>query len=105
MYADLSLDHRILKGHCRKKALKPCERKELAQAVVEEEGLSISRACSLVSFEPFDVVLPNHKRRFRSNGQAYRDERDQAQPWFRLLLLQNPHTRLYMEQKTRAKNL
>ncbi len=45
MYADLSLDHRILKDI----ALKPCERKELAQEVVKDQGLSISRACLLVS--------------------------------------------------------
>ncbi len=32
-----------------KKALKPCERKELAQFIVAEEVLSIQRACAMVS--------------------------------------------------------
>lgn len=37
-----------IKGHHRKKALKPCNRKALAEEIVKEEGLSVSRACVIV---------------------------------------------------------
>lgn len=48
MYADLSLDHHMLKDIIEKKTLRPCGRRELAEGIVKEEGLSIARACTIV---------------------------------------------------------
>lgn len=43
MYADLSLDHNI-KGCYRKKALRPCQKRELAAEIKEENKISTARA-------------------------------------------------------------
>lgn len=47
MFRDLSLNHRILKILL-KKALRLCGRKELVDWAIEEQGISIHRACKII---------------------------------------------------------
>ena len=47
MYADLALDNRILKEVI-EKTLEPEIKKDLANGIVEEYGVSISRACKMM---------------------------------------------------------
>lgn len=47
MFADLSLVHRNLKD-ITEKNLKLCERKELVNGVIDEQGISIPSACKIV---------------------------------------------------------
>ena len=49
MYADLSLDHHLLKEILEKKVLKPCERRDLAVCLVEEYNACIGRSCRVVN--------------------------------------------------------
>ncbi len=48
MYAELSLDHRVLKDVVEKKAVKPAVRRELVDYAREAHGVSIRRACRIV---------------------------------------------------------
>ncbi|MCQ2375525.1 MAG: hypothetical protein MJ069_06475 [Salinivirgaceae bacterium] len=48
MYADLALDNQILKEVIEKKTLEPEIKKNLANGIVEEYGVSISRACKMM---------------------------------------------------------
>ncbi|MEJ1471472.1 MAG: IS3 family transposase [Candidatus Sedimenticola sp. (ex Thyasira tokunagai)] len=45
MYADLSLEHHVLKDIIGKKALKPATRRELVDYAIQEHGVSIRLAC------------------------------------------------------------
>ena len=48
MYANIALDNQILKGIIEKKTLKPEARKEVAEELVYEYDISISRACRIM---------------------------------------------------------
>ncbi|MCP0913331.1 MULTISPECIES: IS3 family transposase [Legionella] len=48
MYAELSLDHKILKDIVGKKAVKPAVRRELADYAVNTHAVSLRRACRVV---------------------------------------------------------
>lgn len=48
MYAELALDNKILKDVIEKKTLEPEVKKELADEIVKEYNVSISRACKLM---------------------------------------------------------
>ncbi len=48
MYADLALDHRILKEIVEKKALRPCRKRLLVEETKTEESISTVRACRIV---------------------------------------------------------
>ena len=48
MYADLQLDHDILKEVMQKKVLKPSQRKQMAKFVVKHYNLSIRRSCKMI---------------------------------------------------------
>ncbi|ATL45901.1 IS3 family transposase [Chitinophaga caeni] len=50
MYADLSLDNQILKDLFTKKALGPSTKRQVAEELVADQGVSVSRACRIVSF-------------------------------------------------------
>ncbi|WP_148230517.1 IS3 family transposase [Chitinophaga pinensis] len=50
MYADVSLDNQLLKDLFNKKRLGPATQRQIAHELVSEEGISVSRACRLVSF-------------------------------------------------------
>ncbi|MFX1707384.1 IS3 family transposase [Chitinophaga sp. CC14] len=50
MYADLSLDNQILKDLFHKKRLGPSTKRQVAEELVADQGISVSRACRLVSF-------------------------------------------------------
>lgn len=47
MYANLSLDHEILKDIITKKRLGPCQQRELAEEAVKDYRVSVSRACRI----------------------------------------------------------
>ncbi|QBS11153.1 IS3 family transposase [Legionella israelensis] len=48
MFADLSLENRALKDVIEKKPLKPAEKREMADYLVQEHGLSLRRSCSVL---------------------------------------------------------
>ncbi|HEV7780841.1 MAG TPA: IS3 family transposase [Chitinophagaceae bacterium] len=49
MYADLAMDNNILKDPVHKKRLGPATKRQLSEAIVEEHGIPVSRACKIVS--------------------------------------------------------
>ena len=49
MYAELSLDLRDLEGHCRKKALRPTEKRVLVDYAMSEHQASLVRGCRVMS--------------------------------------------------------
>ncbi|NSL85258.1 IS3 family transposase [Chitinophaga sp. Mgbs1] len=50
LYADLSLDNQILKDLFHKKRLGPSTKRQVAEELVADQGISVSRACRIVSF-------------------------------------------------------
>ncbi|WP_374755517.1 IS3 family transposase [Fibrisoma limi] len=49
MYADLAMDNQILKDLFTKKGLGPATKRQLAEEIVQEHAIPVSRACQLVS--------------------------------------------------------
>lgn len=49
MFAELSMDHSILKDVVSKKRLGPCKQRELTESIVKDYDISVSRACKLTS--------------------------------------------------------
>ena len=49
MYAELSLDHQMLKIVLGKKVVSPAEKREKAHVLIEAHGSSIGRACRVVN--------------------------------------------------------
>jgi putative transposase len=51
MYADLSLDHSLLKKVIEKKTLRPCQKRDISQDLVQEDKVSIVRAYRIVDLD------------------------------------------------------
>jgi|GEM_PF-2206044 len=72
MYADLPMDNWILKDLFTKKRLGPATKKQLITATVEEYGISVSRACKIITFPVRSLIIPVRKT-IRSSWQRCRN--------------------------------
>jgi putative transposase len=51
MFADLSHEHRIVKDVIKKKAVKPCQKKELVAKIVQDSNISAVRPRKIVDLD------------------------------------------------------
>jgi hypothetical protein len=69
MYAELSLDYKILKNVV-KKALRPAQAKQIVDYIREEHNSSISRACRIVGYSRSGMYYQSRKKRWVSRRKV-----------------------------------
>ena len=81
MYAELSLDHKSPQGDCRKKAVAPEQRRELAEQVRLEHRMSERRACRVLDLSRTTCRYQARKTEEAQIEQALRQLAEQHRRW------------------------